>query len=242
MQTDTPVYDTNKKARIAVSEVSPHTHTHTHKGIKSIFMCTISCGRHDRELTRVSEWSVSQRSESTLTRLCCAHTCTAWLRGLRLLHSHCTNSVRRFTCFQSQHIKLCKEAVHPHLHTHTHTMQTCVILRNVPPTLSVNHPCRYTVLSLLTHTSLVMFLSSGPIQEGIWEGKGAVWLQHAPRHWESSPQATPIRRHHPQWCRCLEKGVMICFWSVFFKIIDKWSNWRYLTMNHNWFTCLIRQR
>ncbi len=28
MQTDTPVYDTNKKARIAASEVSTHKHTH----------------------------------------------------------------------------------------------------------------------------------------------------------------------------------------------------------------------
>ena len=40
MQTDTPVYDTNKKARIAASEVSTHTrahtqtHTHNHKGIR----------------------------------------------------------------------------------------------------------------------------------------------------------------------------------------------------------------
>ena len=31
MQTDTPVYDTNKKARIAASEVDRHTHTHTHR-------------------------------------------------------------------------------------------------------------------------------------------------------------------------------------------------------------------
>ena len=64
MQTDTPVYDTNKKARIAASEVSPHT---TQK-YESIFIGPTSCGRHDRELTCVSEQSVSQHTESTLTQ------------------------------------------------------------------------------------------------------------------------------------------------------------------------------
>lgn len=36
MQTETPVYDTNKKARIAASEVSRHKHTH--KGIIFLFI------------------------------------------------------------------------------------------------------------------------------------------------------------------------------------------------------------
>lgn len=54
-----------------------YTPTHTHK---QMYHCTfigpISCGRHDRELTHVSEQSVSQRTESTLTQghtLLCPH-------------------------------------------------------------------------------------------------------------------------------------------------------------------------
>lgn len=90
MQTDTPVYDANKKARIAASEVSPHKHTH--KRYCSIFKATISCGRHDREMTDVSEQSVSQQTESPLTqgRPRYAHTCSAWLGD--------------FTCSQHQTI------------------------------------------------------------------------------------------------------------------------------------------
>lgn len=61
MQTDTPVYDTHKKARTAASEVSTHTHPHKqwHRGI---FIGPLSCGRHDRELTHVSEQSVTQHT------------------------------------------------------------------------------------------------------------------------------------------------------------------------------------
>lgn len=65
MQTDTPVYGTNKKARIAASEVSTHARTNRHRGI---FINPSSCGRHDKEVTRVSVWSVSQRSESAVTQ------------------------------------------------------------------------------------------------------------------------------------------------------------------------------
>lgn len=63
MQTETPVYDTNKKARIAASEVSPHKHAQRYQ---SFFIGTVSFGRHDRELTHVSEKSVSQHTESIL--------------------------------------------------------------------------------------------------------------------------------------------------------------------------------
>lgn len=59
MQTDTPVYDTHKKAGTAASEVSTRTppHKQWHRGI---FIGALSCGRHDRELTHVSEQSVTQ--------------------------------------------------------------------------------------------------------------------------------------------------------------------------------------
>lgn len=65
MQTETPVYDTNKKARIAASEVSPHKYT---QRCQSVFIAALSFGRHDRELTHVSEQSVSQHTGSILTQ------------------------------------------------------------------------------------------------------------------------------------------------------------------------------
>lgn len=62
MQTDTPVYKTNKNARLAASEVSAQTRTDKHKRYQSIFIGPTSCGRHDRELTHVSEQCVNQLS------------------------------------------------------------------------------------------------------------------------------------------------------------------------------------
>lgn len=84
MQTDTPVYDTHKKARTAASEVSSHTRTHSRKRTitvaTGIFIGPVSCGRHDRELTHVSEQSVSQRRESALTQGSCHFVPTQALR------------------------------------------------------------------------------------------------------------------------------------------------------------------
>lgn len=71
MQTDTPVYNTNKKARIAASEVGAHKYTHAStktQWYQSIFIGPISCGRHDRELPCVYEQSVSHYAELTLTQ------------------------------------------------------------------------------------------------------------------------------------------------------------------------------
>lgn len=81
--------------------------------------------------------------------------------------------------------------------TRSHIIQTRVSWKNERDIFS---PLMYDeCLALYDFMNALpsVFPLSGPLQEGIREGKSSKWLQHAPRHRESSPQTTQIRRHYP---------------------------------------------
>ena len=83
MQTDTPVYDTNKKARIAASEVSPHKHTHTKvwEYFYRSYLMWKTWQRVDPCLRAECESTHWVHSDTGITMFC-AHTSNAWPRDL----------------------------------------------------------------------------------------------------------------------------------------------------------------
>lgn len=126
MQTDTPVYDTHKKAGTAASEVNAHTHrpshTHNHSGNGYFYRSTLM-------------WKTRQRADPCLRaerestqRVCsdagivpfCTHTGTAWQRDLPLVLSNCANWACVPTLLRCNNLSECVKRLfsHPHVHTH----------------------------------------------------------------------------------------------------------------------------
>lgn len=223
MQTETPTYDANKKARIAASEVSTKTRTNT-KVTQYFYRPDLmrkTRQRVDPCLRAVCESRDSVHSDAGIH--CIVPTLHDWE-----IHIWFTVTMHITLLARRNKMRVCVTKLFscsaPHSHPHVHTQgKHASFSRNAKDTLlswptncaiilnHVNTPHYHTFLSFFTHSDL--FLSLGPIQEGVWEEKSTVWLQHAPRHRESSIEAAQICWHYPQWCRCLKSPVQKVYFS-----------------------------
>lgn len=121
------------------------THTYSRRRTitvaTGIFIGPVSCGRHDRELTHVSEQSVSQRRESALTQGSCHFVPTQALRDREICLWFCLIAQTECVCRHFFVVTTClsvwrgfSATLQPP--TRSHTIQTSVIIRVVLPWMS----------------------------------------------------------------------------------------------------------
>lgn len=155
-----------------------HTHTHAITVTSGIFIGPPSCGRHDRDLTHVSEQSVTQCSESALTQGSSHFVPTQTLLDRDLPFVLIAQTECMPTLFRCNYVAECEEAFqllfsHPHVHTQYRPASSSLwCCHEWAPQGHFGNQLNKHPTTLFTPYHLNSFSPlwfTGPIQEGLWK-------------------------------------------------------------------------